>query len=207
LTGGAYVGKSGIVNIEREVMMSGTSHSKGVLILTAYMGEKFAQDTPLSLSASLCFEQMYSGVDGDSASSTELYALLSRLSDVPIKQTLAVTGSVNQKGEIQPIGGLTDKIEGFFNICKLRGLTGEQGIVMPYQNIKNLNLSDEVIDAVKEGKFHIYPIKTIDEGIELLTGVPAGKRNKAGEFPAGTVNYLVYEKLKKYAQIAKDKEA
>jgi predicted ATP-dependent protease len=136
ITANTYVGKSGIVDIEREVMLSGTSHSKGVLILSAYMGEKFAQDVPLSLSASLCFEQMYSGVDGDSASSTELYALLSSLSDMPIKQSLAVTGSVNQKGEIQPIGGLTDKIEGFFNICKLRGLTGDQGIIMPYQNIR-----------------------------------------------------------------------
>ena len=142
---------------------------------------------------------MYNGVDGDSASSTELYAILSSLSELPIKQNIAVTGSVNQKGEIQPIGGLTDKIEGFFNICKLRGLTGDQGIIMPYQNIKNLNLNDEVIKAVKDGMFHIYAIKTVDEGIELLTGVPAGKKNKNGEYPAGSVNYLVNEKLKKYS--------
>lgn len=199
ITANTYVGKSGIVNIEREVELSGTSHSKGVMILSAYIGEKFAQEKPLSLSASLCFEQMYNGVDGDSASSTELYALLSSLSELPIKQSIAVTGSVNQKGEIQPIGGVTDKIEGFFNICKLRGLTGEQGILMPYQNIKNLNLNDEVIKAVKDGKFHIYAIKTIDEGIEALTGVPAGKKNKNGEYTPGTVNYLVNEKLKKYA--------
>lgn len=199
ITANTYVGKSGIVNIEREVELSGTSHSKGVMILSAYIGEKFAQEKPLSLSASLCFEQMYNGVDGDSASSTELYALLSSLSELPIKQSIAVTGSVNQKGEIQPIGGVTDKIEGFFNICKLRGLTGEQGILMPYQNIKNLNLNDEVIKAVKEGKFHIYAIKTIDEGIEALTGVPAGKKNKNGEYTPGTVNFLVNEKLKKYA--------
>ena len=202
ITANTYVGKSGIVNVEREVEMSGTTHSKGVMILGAYIGEKFAQDRPLSLSASLCFEQMYNGVDGDSASSTELYAILSSLSELPIKQSIAVTGSVNQKGEIQPIGGLTDKIEGFFNICKLRGLTGEQGIMMPYQNIKNLNLNDDVIKAVKDGLFHIYAIKTVDEGIELLTGVPAGKKNKNGEYPAGTVNYLVNEKLKKYAQAA-----
>jgi lon-related putative ATP-dependent protease len=199
ITANTYVGRAGIVNIEREVELSGTSHSKGVMILSAYIGEKFAQEKPLSLSASLCFEQMYNGVDGDSASSTELYALLSSLSDLPIKQNIAVTGSVNQKGEIQPIGGVTDKIEGFFTICKLRGLTGDQGILMPYQNIKNLNLNDEVIKAVKDGKFHIYAIKTIDEGIEALTGVPAGKKNKNGEYTPGTVNFLVNEKLKKYA--------
>ncbi len=206
ITANTYVGKSGIVNIEREVEMSGTTHSKGVMILSAYIGEKFAQDRPLSLAASLCFEQMYNGVDGDSASSTELYAILSSLSELPIKQNIAVTGSVNQKGEIQPIGGLTDKIEGFFNICRLRGLTGDQGIMMPYQNIKNLNLCDEVIKAVKDGMFHIYAIKSVDEGIELLTGVPAGKKNKNGEYPAGTVNYLVNEKLKKYSKAAENKD-
>ncbi len=199
ITANTYVGKSGIVNVEREVELSGTSHSKGVMILAAYIGEKFAQERPLSLTASLCFEQMYNGVDGDSASSTELYAILSSLSDLPIKQNIAVTGSVNQKGEIQPIGGVTDKIEGFFSICKLRGLTGEQGVMIPYQNIKNLNLNDDVIKAVKDGMFHIYAIKNIDEGIELLTGVPAGKKNKNGEYTVGTVNYLVNEKLKKYS--------
>ena len=200
ITANTYVSKCGIVNIEREVSMSGTSHSKGVMILSAYIGEKFAQDGPLTLGASLCFEQLYSGVDGDSASSTELYALLSSLSELPIKQSIAVTGSVNQKGEIQPIGGVTDKIEGFFNICKLRGLTGEQGVMIPYQNVKNLNLNDEVISAVKAGKFHIYPVKNIDEGIEILTGVPAGKINKDGKYTMGSVNYLVAEKLKKYAK-------
>lgn len=199
ITANTYVGKSGIVNVEREVELSGTSHSKGVMILSAYIGEKFAQERPLSLTASLCFEQMYNGVDGDSASSTELYAILSSLSELPIKQNIAVTGSVNQKGEIQPIGGVTDKIEGFFSICKLRGLTGEQGVMIPYQNIKNLNLNDDVIKAVKDGMFHIYAIKNIDEGIELLTGVPAGKKNKNGEYTVGTVNYLVNEKLKKYS--------
>ena len=199
ITANTYIGKSGIVNIEREVAMSGNSHSKGVMILSAYIGEKFAQESPLSLAASLCFEQLYGGVDGDSASSTELYALLSSLSELPIKQSIAVTGSVNQKGEIQPIGGVTDKIEGFFNICKLRGLTGDQGVMIPHQNIKNLNLSDDVIEAVKDGNFHIYPVKTVDDGIEILTGVPAGRKNKEGKYPAGTVNYLVNEKLKKYA--------
>lgn len=200
ITANTYIGKSGIVNIEREVELSGTSHSKGVLILSGYMGEKFAQNMPLSLTASICFEQLYNGVDGDSASSTELYALLSSLSELPIKQGIAVTGSVNQKGEIQPIGGVTEKIEGFFNICKIRGLTGEQGVIIPTQNIKNLNLSDEVVEAVKKGKFHIYAISTIDEGIEILTGVPAGKMDSEGQYTRGTVNYLVYEKLKKYAK-------
>ena len=204
ITANTYVGKSGIVNIEREVSMSGTSHSKGVMILSAYIGEKFAQTAPLTLAASLCFEQLYSGVDGDSASSTELYALLSSLSELPIKQQLAVTGSVNQKGEIQPIGGVTDKIEGFYHICKLRGLTGDQGVIIPYQNIKNLNLNDEVITAVKDGNFHIYPVKTIDEGIEILTGVPAGRLNKDGKYTMGSVNYLVNEKLRKYSECNKE---
>ncbi len=203
ITANTYISKCGIVNIEREVSMSGTSHSKGVMILSAYIGEKFAQNEPLTLGASLCFEQLYSGVDGDSASSTELYALLSSLAELPIKQNIAVTGSVNQKGEIQPIGGVTDKIEGFFTICKLRGLTGEQGVMIPYQNIKNLNLNDEVIKAVKDGLFHIYPVKTIDEGIEILTGVPAGRLNKDGKYTLGSVNYLVNEKLKKYSEAQK----
>lgn len=186
--------------MKEKLNFHGTSHSKGVLILSGYIGEKFAQNIPLSLTASICFEQLYNGVDGDSASSTELYALLSSLSEIPINQSIAVTGSVNQKGEIQPIGGVTEKVEGFFNICKIRGLNGKHGVMIPTQNIKNLNLSDEVIDAVKKGKFHIYAINTIDEGIEILTGVPAGKVDKQGNFPAGTVNYLVYEKLKKYAK-------
>jgi len=199
ITANTYLGKSGIVNIEREVEMSGTTHTKGVLILSAYIGEKFAQDIPLALTASICFEQLYSGIEGDSASSTELFAILSSLSGLRIDQGIAVTGSVNQKGEIQPIGGATHKIEGFFELCKLRGLTGKQGIILPHQNIINLNLNDEVIQAVKDGKFHLYPIKTIDEGIEILTGVPAGKKKEDGTYPKGTVNYLVFEKLRKYA--------
>ena len=204
ITANTYMGKSGIINIEREIEMSGTSHSKGVLILSGYLGETFAQDFPLSLTASLCFEQLYNGVDGDSASSTELYALLSSLSEIPIKQSIAVTGSVDQKGNIQPIGGINEKIEGFYQVCKQRGLTGEHGVVMPIQNVQNLNLSDEVINSVKEGKFHIYAISTIDEGIEILTGVPAGKKNKEGKFPAGTIKYLAYEKLKRYSNNQKD---
>ena len=201
ITATTYTGKNGVINIEREVDLSGSTHSKGVYILSGYLGEKFAQDIPLSLTASICFEQLYNGVDGDSASSTELYAILSSLSGVPINQSFAVTGSVNQKGEIQPIGGVNEKIEGFFQICKMRGLDGTHSVMIPIQNQKNLNLSNEVVDAVKNGLFHIYAISTIDEGIELLTGVPAGKKDSNGNFPAGTVNYLAYEKLKKYADI------
>lgn len=202
ITVNTYTGKSGIVNIEREVELSGSSHSKGVLILSGYLGEMFAQDIPLCLTASICFEQLYNGVDGDSASSTELYGLLSSLSGIPLNQSIAVTGSVNQKGQIQPIGGVNEKIEGYFQICKMRGLTGEHGVMIPVQNIDNLQLSDEIIEAVKNKLFHIYSISTIEEGIEVLTGVPAGKKDSNGKFPAGTVNYLVYEKLKKYAEIS-----
>ena len=203
ITANTYLGKSGITNIEREIEISGPSHSKGVLILTGYLGEKFAQDFPLSLTASLCFEQLYNGVDGDSASSTEAYALLSSLSGIPINQSLAVTGSVNQKGEIQPIGGVNEKIEGFYQICKMRGFNKKHGVIIPIQNVRNLHLPDEIIESVKNGDFHIYAINTIDEGIELLTGVPAGKKNKDGTFPAGSINYLVYEKLKSYAEKSK----
>lgn len=204
ITASTYVGKNGIINIEREVDMSGSTHSKGVYILTGYLGEMFAQDIPLSLTASLCFEQLYNGVDGDSASSTELYAILSSLSGIPINQAISVTGSVNQKGEIQPIGGVNDKIEGFYKICKNRGLDGTHGVMIPKLNVKNLNLSDEVVEAVKNKKFHIYAIETIEQGIELLTGVPAGKKDSDGNFPAGTINYLAYEKLKRFAKISSE---
>ena len=201
ITVNTYTGQNGIVNIEREVEISGPSHSKGVLILTGYLGEMFAQDIPLCLTASICFEQLYNGVDGDSASSTELYGLLSSLSGIPINQSIAVTGSVNQKGQIQPIGGVNEKIEGFFQICKMRGLNGQHGVMIPVQNIDNLQLSDEIIEAVKNKLFHIYAISTIEEGIEILTGVPAGKKDKNGHFPSGTINDLVYQKLKMYAKI------
>ena len=204
ITAAAYTGKQGIINIEREVELSGSSHSKGVYILSGYIGELFAQDIPLSLTASICFEQLYNGVDGDSASSTELYALLSTLSGVPINQSIAVTGSVNQKGEIQPIGGVNEKIEGFYQICKMRGLNGSHGVMIPIQNVRNLNLSDEVVESVKNGEFHVYAISTIEEGIEVLTNVPAGKKDKNGNFPAGSINYLAYEKLKKYAKTSQN---
>lgn len=172
ITATTYTGRSGIVNIEKEAELSGSIHDKGVQVITGYLGQTYAQDYPLSLSCRLCFEQNYNGVDGDSASSTELYAILSSLADIPLNQQIAVTGSINQFGEIQAIGGVTYKIEGFFDLCKSRELTGSQGVIIPYQNISDLVLKDEVIKAVKENKFHIYPIATINEGIEILTGFP-----------------------------------
>ncbi|HHW22712.1 MAG TPA: AAA family ATPase [Clostridiaceae bacterium] len=200
ITAATYMGRTGILDIEREVETGGTTHSKGVLIISGYIGKKYAQEIPLSLSASICFEQLYSGIEGDSASATELFAILSSLSDLPIYQGIAVTGSVNQMGYIQPIGGATFKIEGFFEICKINGLNGKQGVIIPYQNIKNLVLSDEVVEAVEKGLFHIYPIKTVDEGIEILTGVPAGERLPDGTYPVGTVNDRVYKKLRYFAE-------
>ena len=194
-----FLGRGGVINIERESQLSGRIHDKGVLILSGYMGFKFAQDKPLSLSASLCFEQSYEGVEGDSASSTELYALLSSLSGVPIRQNIAVTGSVNQKGEIQPIGGVNQKVEGFFQVCQAKGLNGQQGVMIPCKNLRNLMLRQEVVDAVKEGKFHIYAVSTIDEGIEVLTGEEAGGRKEDGTYPEGTINYRVDNKLREMA--------
>ena len=200
ITAATYMGRTGILDIEREVETGGTTHSKGVLILSGYIGKKYAQEIPLSLAASICFEQLYSGIEGDSASATELFAILSSLSDLPIYQGIAVTGSVNQMGYIQPIGGTTFKIEGFFEICKINGLNGKQGVIIPHQNVKNLVLSDEVVQAVEKGLFHIYPIKTVDEGIEILTGVPAGERLPDGTYPVGTVNDRVYKKLRYFAE-------
>ena len=200
ITAKTFLGRGGVINIERESQLSGPIHNKGVMILGGYLGWKYAQDKPLSLSASLCFEQSYEGVEGDSASSTELYAILSSLSDVPIKQNIAVTGSVNQKGEIQPIGGVNQKIEGFFKVCQAKGLTNDQGVLIPAQNLTNLMLREEVVEAVRKGQFHIYSAKTINEGIEILTGVPAGERQEDGTYPEGTVNYLVDKKLKEMAE-------
>lgn len=201
-----YAGEKGIVNIEREVEMSGSIHDKGVLILTGYLGDKFAQDFPLTISASICFEQLYDGIEGDSASSTELYALLSSLAELPIKQHIAVTGSVNQKGEIQPIGGVNEKIEGFFQTCKARGLKGDEGVIIPWQNVINLMLNDEVVEAVREGRFHVYPVKSIDEGIEILTDVAAGNRDENGNYPEDSVYYKVQKKIEKFARIAEEFE-
>lgn len=198
ITATTYLGKAGIVNIEKEAEMSGNIHDKGIQVLTGYIGQNYAQEFPLSLSCRICFEQNYNGIDGDSASSTELYAIISSLSGLPITQEIAVTGSINQRGEIQPIGGVTYKIEGFFDICNQRGLTGKQGVIIPYQNIKDLVLKDEVVEAVKNGKFHIYPITSVDEGIEILMGVSAGKRSSKGKFSQNSVHGKVMKKLREY---------
>jgi lon-related putative ATP-dependent protease len=200
ITASTSMGRAGIINIEREADLSGSTHNKGVLILGGYLRKKYAQDKPLTMSASIAFEQSYGGVDGDSASSTEIYALLSSLSEVPIKQSMAVTGSVNQKGEVQAIGGVNQKIEGFFDCCRKKGLTGRQGVMIPESNINDLMLRKDVVDAVKGGKFHIYPVKTIDEGIEILTDVQAGERGKDGAYPKGSINDQVDKKLKSLAE-------
>ena len=200
ITAKTFTGRRGVINIEREAQLSGRIHDKGVLILSGYLGWRFAQDKPLSLSASLSFEQSYEGIEGDSASSTELYTILSSLSDLPIKQGVAITGSVNQKGEIQPIGGVNQKVEGFYDVCRVMGITGEQGAIVPHRNVKNLMLREDVVEAVKQGKFHIYAVKSIDEGIEVLTGVPAGDREPDGSYPEGTINCLVDNRLRELVQ-------
>ena len=200
ITARTSVGRAGVINIEREADLSGRTHNKGVLILGGFLRGKYAQNKPFSLSASLAFEQAYSGVDGDSASSTEIYAILSSLSKLPLRQDVAVTGSVNQKGEIQPIGGVNEKIEGFFDVCKARKLTGNQSVIIPHQNVQNLMLRKDVIKAVEDGKFHVYPVKSIDEGIEILTGVKAGEMKEDGAFEKDTVNYLVDEELQRLAK-------
>ena len=198
------LGREGVIDIEREAKMGGPIHTKGVLILSGFMYDKFARDKPLSLSARLVFEQNYEGIEGDSASSTELYCILSALSGLPIKQNLAVTGSVNQKGEVQAIGGVNEKIEGFFEVCKLKGLTGQQGVMIPESNVQNLMLKEEVVEAVKAGKFNIYSVKTIDEGIEVLTGKKAGQRREDGTFEEGSVNDLVDKQLRIMAEKLRD---
>jgi predicted ATP-dependent protease len=204
ITARTYMGRAGMVNIEREVKMSGPIHDKGVMILTGFLGQRYAYDKPLTLSASIAFEQSYEGIEGDSASSTELYALLSSISGVPIKQGIAVTGSVNQRGEIQAIGGVNEKVEGYYEVCKTLGLTGEQGVVMPEANVRHLMLKDEVVHAVRDGRFHVWAVKTVDEGIEALTGIPAGERQEDGKFPSGTLNFLVDERLRKMAKGLKE---
>jgi predicted ATP-dependent protease len=200
ITARVRLGKGEVIDIEREVELSGPIHSKGVLILAGFLGARYAADHPLSLSASLVFEQSYGPVEGDSASSAELYALLSALSDAPIKQSLAVTGSVNQRGEIQAIGSVNEKIEGFFDLCKARALVGEQGVIIPRANVRHLMLRRDVLDAARDGKFRIYAVNTIDEGIEILTGLPAGERDSSGNFPNGSVNQKVESRLIELAQ-------
>ena len=187
-----------MVNIEREIRLSGTIHSKGVLTLNGYLGAQYAQNRPLSLSASLTFEQSYQGIEGDSASSAELYALLSSLAEVEIYQGIAVTGSVNQNGEIQPVGGVNEKIEGFFKVCKENQLDGRQGVIIPYQNIDNLMLDEEVIEAVKNKKFNVWAVTHIDEGLEILTGMPAGKKEDNGKFTPGSIHDRIDRKLEQW---------
>ena len=200
ITAKTFMGRGGIVNIERESKLSGKTHDKGVLILGGYLGAKYAQKSRMSLSSSICFEQSYDGVDGDSASSTELYAILSSLSEVPIKQGIAVTGSVNQNGEVQAIGGVNQKIEGHFDVCRVKGLTGDQGVMIPQANMRNLMLRPDVVEAVKDRKFQIYAVATIDEGIEVLTGVAAGVLDEKGDYPVGSINALVVKKLAQFAE-------
>jgi predicted ATP-dependent protease len=195
------MGKGEVVDIEREVELGGPIHSKGVLILAGFLGARYAEEKPLSLSASLVFEQSYSGVEGDSASSAELYALLSAIAEVPLRQSLAVTGSVNQRGQVQAIGGVNEKIEGFFDICEARGLTGEQGVLIPAANVKHLMLRHDVVEAVEEGQFHIYPVETVDEGLEMMTGIPAGERDEEGNYPEDTVNHKVEARLSELAEM------
>jgi lon-related putative ATP-dependent protease len=204
ITATVRMGRGDVVNIEREVNMSGPSHSKGVLILSSFLNARYALDRPLSLSASLVFEQSYGGVDGDSASSTELYVLLSAIGDIPIRQSLAVTGSVDQLGRVQAIGGVNEKIEGFFDLCNARGLTGNQGVLIPAANIKHLMLRQDVVDVVAAGKFHVYGVDHVDQGIELLTGLPAGVRDAKGRYPKGSVNRLVDDRL---TEITKKRQA
>jgi ATP-dependent Lon protease len=197
-------GRAGVINIEREADLSGSTHNKGVLILGGYLRGKYAQTKALAFTASLAFEQSYGGVDGDSASSTEVYAILSSLTKLPLRQDIAVTGSLNQKGEIQPIGGVNEKIEGFFDVCRARGLTGTQGVIIPHQNVQNLMLRIDVAAAAAEGRFHVYPIATVDQGIEILTGVPAGAMREDGTFEPGSVNDLVDKEIERLARVAKD---
>jgi ATP-dependent Lon protease len=204
ITARVSVGRAGVINIEREADLSGETHNKGVLILGGYLRGQYAKDKPFSLSASIAFEQSYGGVDCDSASSTEVYAILSALSGLPLRQDIAVTGSLNQIGEIQPIGGVNEKIEGFYDVCKAKGLTGTQGVMIPIQNVRNLMLRHDIVEAAAGGKFRIYPVRTIDEGIEILTGVPSGHKRADGSWEKGSVNDLVDRELERLAKASKD---
>ncbi len=206
ITAKTYAGKSGVVNIERETKMSGKIHEKAILIITNYLGSKYATKKPISLSASITFEQLYDMVEGDSATCAELYVLLSSISNVPLKQNIAVTGSMDQNGDVQPIGGVNEKIEGFFDLCKLRGLDGNHGVIIPRRNVKHLMIKKSVADAVKEGKFSIYPIDRMEEGLEILTGKQAGDLKEDGTYPEGTINYLVSKRLTEISEAMKEKK-
>jgi len=200
ITASIGLGQAGLIDIEREARMGGPIHTKGVLILSGYLNQRYAYDKPLSLSARLVFEQSYEGVEGDSASCAELFALLSAVSGMPIQQGIAVTGSLNQQGEVQAIGGVNQKIEGFFDVCRAFGLTGRQGVIIPESNVQNLMLREDVVEAVEQGRFHVYPIGSVDQGIEILTGRPAGQRGPDGAFPEGTINHLVDQRLREMAE-------
>jgi len=204
ITASTSMGRAGLINIEREADLSGNTHNKGVLILGGCLRKKYAQDKPITMSASIAFEQSYSGVDGDSASSAEIYALLSSLSGVPLKQNIAVTGSINQKGEVQAIGGVNQKIEGFFDCCRHKGLSADQGVLIPQSNVQDLMLRKDVVAAVQAGRFTIYAVSNIDEGIAILSGRPAGELQADGGYPEDTINFLVDQKLKELAEGIKD---
>jgi lon-related putative ATP-dependent protease len=205
ITARTYTGKAGVVNIERETKMSGKIHEKAIMIISSYLGSKYAMKKPISLSASITFEQLYDMVEGDSATCAELYALLSSISGVPLKQNIAITGSMDQNGDVQPIGGVNEKIEGFFDLCRIRGLDGH-GVIIPKRNVKHLMLRQDVVDAVKEGKFFIYPIEKMEEGLEILTGMPAGELMEDGTYPEGTVNYLVMKRLEEISEAMEKKK-
>ncbi len=206
ITARTYAGKSGVINIERETKMSGKIHEKAILIITHYIGSTYAQKKPISFSASITFEQLYDMVEGDSASCAELYVILSSLAGIPLKQNIALTGSMDQNGDVQPIGGVNEKIEGFFDLCKLRGLDGTQGVIIPKKNVHNLMIKKDVVDAVKDGTFTIYPIERVEEGLEILTGMPAGERREDGTYPEGTVHYLVLQRLTEITRSFKEKK-
>jgi lon-related putative ATP-dependent protease len=206
ITAKTYTGKAGVVNIERETKMSGKIHEKAILIITNYLGSRYAAKKPISLSASITFEQLYDTVEGDSASCAELYALISSISGIPLKQSIAITGSMDQNGEVQPVGGINEKIEGFFDLCRLTGFNGSQGVIMPTRNVKNLMLKKDVVEAVKEGKFFIYPIQRVDEGIEIITGMQVGELMDDGTYPEGTINYLVVKRLTEISEALEKKK-
>ena len=206
ITAKTYAGKAGVVNIERETKMSGKIHEKAILIITNYLGSKYATSKPISLSASITFEQLYDMVEGDSATCAELYALLSSIANIPLKQGLAVTGSMDQNGDVQPVGGINEKIEGFFDLCKFRGLNGTQGVIIPKRNVKNLMLKNDLVNAVRDGKFSIYPIDRVEEGIELLANIPAGDLSKDGTYPEGTINHLIVKRLTEISEAVKEKK-
>jgi lon-related putative ATP-dependent protease len=206
ITARTYAGKAGVVNIEREIKMSGRIHEKAILIITNYLGSRYATKKPITLSASITFEQLYDMVEGDSASCAELYALLSSIAGTPLKQGLAVTGSMDQNGEVQPVGGINEKIEGFFDLCNIIGLNGIHGVIIPKRNIKNLMLKKEVVESVREGKFFVYPIEKVEEGLEIITGMQAGEIRDDGTYPEGTINYLITKRLTEISEAIKEKK-